>query len=831
MIETILTSSVLILFLTGLRYLLRGKINLRLQYALWALVALRLLLPFSLFESRASILNLLPADAARPALSQELPPPAGNVTAMPSAPVSAGGMPAVSSGAISGVSGAGTPAAKPHAGGLLFLVWATGAGLVGAALIVSNVQFYRRLKRTAERVAGAPCPLPVYRAEELPSPCLFGIFRPAVYLTPESFTPDERLRHILAHEYAHFRHGDHVWSFVRGLCVSLYWFNPLVWLAAVLSRRDCELACDEAALAALGEQCRIAYGRTLVGMMAARRSPADLLCGATTMTSGRGGRRERIALIARQPHMLAGTLACVLVTAALAVGCTFTGAKTDAPAPGLTANEALAALEKSIAYENGELSLTIPADYDAAEWNIHIAGRMEFDDGFSRSWHYEEDEGFSGTWTPGERYVIYSGDPDVFTSLDLDADLPGEAGGKETLSVDLTRYLVSDADAPAAQYALIRMSGGKPLSYRRAVSAEENDFLAGAIMDVLVKSAAWPGNDLSKLDEYYIVRQVFPEVPETHDYYAYLLEDGTSVMQSGSGEQGEGYYSVLSRTIYDGLKLFADAGIDRTDLDACVSDAILAQSTDHGLAGDYIAESHVTLGVTEEGARTTVYAMALDMHFSFAGGAFTGVGGGHMPVAITFTKAEDGTYTLEEYWQPMDGSYYLPSIREKFPPELAQWEMIDTQRYIQSQMQAVYAKAVAYGAVDTDAQIEALLETITSSPSLSSSSGDYIKAHPIEYRELGYYGDYTLQYVFKSFLAGGQTGLKGAVMGSIMRDLLGGENIGIAVSNEQEYFDALLAHARRIRDLNSDEFMAEHAPKCHLLLQIADASGHTDLNS
>ena len=109
----------------------------------------------------------------------------------------------------------------------------------------------------------------------------------------------------------------------------------------------------------------------------------------------------------------------------------------------------------------------------------------------------------------------------------------------------------------------------------------------------------------------------------------------------------QGYYSVLSRTIYDGLKLFADAGIDRTDLDACVSDAILAQSTDHGLAGDYIAESHVTLGVTEEGARTTVYAMALDMHFSFAGGAFTGVGGGHMPVAITFTKAEDGTYTLE----------------------------------------------------------------------------------------------------------------------------------------------------------------------------------------
>ncbi len=151
----------------------------------------------------------------------------------------------------------------------------------------------------AGRAGGAAgLPPAVYRAEGLPSPCLYGVLRPAVYLTPESFESEARLRHILAHELTHRRHLDHIWPMVRGACLLIHWFNPLVWLAAALSKRDCELACDEGTHLRLGEDSRVEYGRTLVGMMAAPR-PMDLFCCATTMTGGKRGIKERIALIAK----------------------------------------------------------------------------------------------------------------------------------------------------------------------------------------------------------------------------------------------------------------------------------------------------------------------------------------------------------------------------------------------------------------------------------------------------------------------------------------------------------------------------------------------------
>ena len=60
MLEILISSTVLILALTALRFLLRGKINPRLQYALWLLAALRLLLPVSLVRSPVSVMNAVP---------------------------------------------------------------------------------------------------------------------------------------------------------------------------------------------------------------------------------------------------------------------------------------------------------------------------------------------------------------------------------------------------------------------------------------------------------------------------------------------------------------------------------------------------------------------------------------------------------------------------------------------------------------------------------------------------------------------------------------------------------------------------------------------------
>lgn len=138
------------------------------------------------------------------------------------------------------------------------LLWIYGAGVLAALLVLicSNRRFSRQLKQLRWPLEVTGSLLPVYTAEGLPSPCLFGLFRPAIYLTLETAEDQTALRHTLAHEETHYRQGDHVWSLLRCLALALHWWNPLVWLAVIISRRDGELCCDAATLKRLGDEER-----------------------------------------------------------------------------------------------------------------------------------------------------------------------------------------------------------------------------------------------------------------------------------------------------------------------------------------------------------------------------------------------------------------------------------------------------------------------------------------------------------------------------------------------------------------------------------------------
>lgn len=206
------------------------------------------------------------------------------------------------------------------------LVWLAGAVGVGACLIGANARFALRLRRTRRQMSVTADGLPVYRTEAAAVPCLCGLFRPAVYVGPETAADATLLRYVLAHETAHRRHGDHVWAVLRGVCLALHWFDPLVWLAASVSRRDGELACDEAAVRALGEGERAAYGRTLLTMT----QRTSLLRAAAGMSAGGRELRERIGRLAARPRTTVGAVLTVLLVGALTVGCGFTG---PAPTP------------------------------------------------------------------------------------------------------------------------------------------------------------------------------------------------------------------------------------------------------------------------------------------------------------------------------------------------------------------------------------------------------------------------------------------------------------------------------------------------------------------
>lgn len=336
MLEWIASSCALILAVLLLRRLLRGRIGPGLQYALWMLVLVRLLLPVSFGAARVSVQNLV-RDADERAASRVVtyvnqtapdpvpfePAPAQSATAQPQYTQSAAAPQPQPEAQL-------TETARPVTlSDILRCAWYAGMSAMALWLIATNLAFRARLAKRARRIEYPGCKLPLYITEAVETPCLFGVLRPAIYITPEAASEPETLAHSVEHELTHYRHGDHIWALLRCLCLVLHWYNPLVWLAAALSRRDAELACDEATIRRLGEAERAAYGRTLIRISCERR--ATLLRTATTMNCGKSGLRERIALIAKRPKTAAYALVILILAAIAVTGCTFTGAQAGEP--------------------------------------------------------------------------------------------------------------------------------------------------------------------------------------------------------------------------------------------------------------------------------------------------------------------------------------------------------------------------------------------------------------------------------------------------------------------------------------------------------------------
>ena len=361
MIEWIVTSSALILLVLLLRVLIKDRVSPRLRYALWGLALLRLLVPVSLWESPVSVLRAAQINEGYQLVST-LPDNmslyengswrfvAGPDGAFQMEPDAAGrwevnqprlhnayGWVAVPSAEEARALRDQGQKAVDTAGlkrlvdvqNVLRVVWQAGIWLFMLFLAAVNGKFALGLRR-GRRPDGEYHGRPVFIMEGLPTPCLFGLFRPAVYLNVAAMDA-EHPEHILAHEYAHYRHGDHVWSVLRSVCLAVHWYNPLVWWAAALSRRDCELACDDGAIRQLGEDRRLDYGQTLLGMVSKGRDPAALLRTATSMSAGKRAMRERIALIVKAPRTRKLTPALAVLLACALAACSFGGREAKAP--------------------------------------------------------------------------------------------------------------------------------------------------------------------------------------------------------------------------------------------------------------------------------------------------------------------------------------------------------------------------------------------------------------------------------------------------------------------------------------------------------------------
>lgn len=132
----------------------------------------------------------------------------------------------------------------------------------------------------------------IYLADHIDSPFVMGLIRPKIYL-PSSLSEKER-DYIILHEQHHIRRGDHVVKLLSFAALCLHCFNPLVWIAFILSGKDMEMSCDEAVLRKLGEEIRVDYSASLISLATGRR----IIAGAP-LAFGEGNTEGRIKNIAK----------------------------------------------------------------------------------------------------------------------------------------------------------------------------------------------------------------------------------------------------------------------------------------------------------------------------------------------------------------------------------------------------------------------------------------------------------------------------------------------------------------------------------------------------
>ena len=281
---------------------------------LWGIVALRLVLPFSV----ESALSLIPsAETVSPAVVQFDPAPT------------------ITSG-VSVIDNAVNPSLSEHFSAVPtasvnpLYVWTEIAGWVwliglGAMLLYALVSYLRLRRRVS---VSLPVQDHIYLCDAISSPFILGVVKPHIYL-PSGLDEVQR-QNVLSHEQAHLARRDHWWKPLGFALLAVYWFNPVLWLAYALLCRDIELACDERVIRTMDESAVKTYSTVLLACSMPRK--AVITC---PLAFGEVGVKERVrnALHYKKPAfwvVAASVAVCVVVAV-----CFLTNPPTDTDAAGL----------------------------------------------------------------------------------------------------------------------------------------------------------------------------------------------------------------------------------------------------------------------------------------------------------------------------------------------------------------------------------------------------------------------------------------------------------------------------------------------------------------
>lgn len=533
------------------------------------------------------------------------------------------------------------------------IIWLAGLMVISGYAIVRFIKLYHKIQEAV------PLQDNIWICDGINSSFIMGIVKPKIYIS--SSTSEEQIKYVLAHEQAHLKRKDHWWKVLGYLLFTIYWFNPLIWLAYILFCNDIELACDEKVIKDMDIDGKKSYSKALLACSVQKRKIIVY-----PLAFGETGVKERVRKVLKyKKPALWVTMAAAVLCVAVAI-CFLTNPedrKNNLKKDGDIKQE-------NIIQYHGHL-------YNKEDLSVKTAEWLEWYNGLS------EEEQLAVDYVPLDLYEKenYGNNSQTVDALDINS------GEDKTKDID-TR---------------------KKEGYE-----DENSAIAAAILD-------------------------------------------------------------KNKSKYTG----------RYDFACCDFNVFkMSSKTDDG----------------DTSQIATYYGLALYEEYKISGNWIEEISGSHIPVVIVFKVDKDG-YHLKKYWEPRDGKYYASDIKKRFPADIA-GDVINTQKYITQQIQSCYKQAIEYSRINTDKVAGRLLDTICSSPENSSNPQDYIDAHSYEYRELLYYGEYTLRYCFKRFKQGKETGLKGRIMSFVCEEILNCKDLipANAATSEtgQFWYDTLYAHASNV---------------------------------
>lgn len=257
---SIFNMSITATYIIAVILMVRGLVGKRFpkifSYALWGIVLVRLLMPFG-FSTGFSIFNLI---------NTPQPSPSGRVEYVPQnmgqSPITNIGLGSIEVQSI-------TPLVQENSANpmqiwvfIASLVWIAGVFLLLCRFLISYFYIRRKL-RTAILYKKH-----IFFSDQVKSPIVFGVLHPKIILPYDiaDICTDTEISHIITHEEVHIKRLDHIVKLISMTVAAVYWFNPFIWLAFILSNKDRELSCDEKVIQSAERDIRAEYATSLLNI-------------------------------------------------------------------------------------------------------------------------------------------------------------------------------------------------------------------------------------------------------------------------------------------------------------------------------------------------------------------------------------------------------------------------------------------------------------------------------------------------------------------------------------------------------------------------------------